>query len=97
MLDKNDLKEIREIVFRYLDPKKDRVFIFGSRTQTTARKFSDVDVGIKSKRKIELSTLSSIMEAFEESNFPYIVEVVDFSTVSRKFQQVAERGIIPLN
>lgn len=97
MIDQKTKKEVKKIIFRFLDPKKYKVFIFGSRALGGGRKFSDIDIGIKSKEEIDSSTLSDIQEAFEESNLPYNVDVVDFSSVSNQFRDVAEAKIIYLN
>jgi len=46
-----DEKEIKEIIFRFLDTKKYQVFIFGSRATGKAKKFSDYDIGIWGKKR----------------------------------------------
>ncbi|MEK7495825.1 MAG: nucleotidyltransferase domain-containing protein [Patescibacteria group bacterium] len=97
MLDAATVLEIKNILFKFLDPQKDKVFIFGSRAVGKARKFSDIDIGVKSERQISLSLLSDIEEAFEESNIPYTVDVVDFSAISKNFENVAIQKIIKLN
>ena len=89
--------QIKNILFKFLDPQKNKVFIFGSRAIGKARKFSDIDIGIKSEKEINTLLLSDIKEAFEESNIPYTVDVVDFSQVSDKFNEVAKQKIIYLN
>lgn len=97
MLDKVTVSKIKKIIFQFLDPQKDRVFIFGSRAIGNGRKFSDIDIGVKSNKQINSITLSDIEEAFEESNIPYTVDVVDFSQVSANFNEVAKQKIIYLN
>ena len=97
MFDQKLKKEIKKIVFRYLDPSKDKIFVFGSRAIGDNRKFSDVDIGIESRRKISSDTVEDIKEAFEESNLPYTVDVVNFSSVTKRFKNVAKQKIIYLN
>ena len=41
--------------------------------------------------------MSNIAEAFEESSIPYMIDVVDFSTISKTFENVASQKIIKLN
>ncbi|MGB9706469.1 MAG: nucleotidyltransferase domain-containing protein [Microgenomates group bacterium] len=94
MLDPRTIKQIREIVFRYLDPQKHKVFIFGSWAEGKARKFSDIDIGVEGEEPLPLLELE---EAFEESDLPYLVEVVNFTHLSEKFKKVAKQKIIPLN
>ena len=97
MLDTATVAEIKNILFKFLDPQKDKAFIFGSRAIGSARKFSDVDIGIKSEKEMDSLLLSNIEEAFEESDIPYTIDVVDFSQVSDKFKELAEQMIINLN
>jgi len=97
MLDTKTVEEIKKIVFTYLDPKTDKAFIYGSRATGGDRKFSDVDIGIVSKRRLDTITLSDIEEAFEESDIPYTVDVVDFSKVTNRFRNLALQKILPLN
>lgn len=97
MLDAATVTEIKNILFKFLDPQKDKVFIFGSRAIGNARKFSDVDIGVKSDKQINLLLLSDIKEAFEESNIPYTIDVVDFSNIAGTFREVSMQKIIKLN
>jgi predicted nucleotidyltransferase len=94
MLEKATLNKIKKIIFRYLNPKDCRVFIFGSWAEGTALKFSDIDIGVEGKGPF--STLE-LEEAFENSDLPYLVEIVNFNHVSEKFKKVAKQKIIPLN
>lgn len=95
MLDTQTLTVVKQILFKYLDPKDHSVFIFGSRATRKHEKYSDIDIGIEgeplsAKMKIEIE------EAFEGSDLPFRVDVVDFSTVNDKFKQVAKQHIITL-
>lgn len=86
-------KEIKEIIFRFLDPKKYQVFIFGSRATGKAKKYSDYDVGILGKKPVPWDILAEIEEMFEESDLPYKVDIVDFSLVSSDFRKMALSNI----
>jgi len=82
-------KEIKRIIFRFLNPKEYQVFIFGSRATGKAKKYSDYDIGILGKKPVPSQIIVLIEEAFEESNLPYKVDIVDFSLVSSKFKKIA--------
>lgn len=82
-------KTIREIIFNFLNPRECQVFIFGSRATGRANKFSDYDIGILSKKPLSFDRLAFIKEAFEESNLPFRVDIIDFSLVSQRFREVA--------
>lgn len=94
MLDNQILEKVKKTIFGYLDPKKHKAFIFGSWVMGKAQKFSDIDIGIEGKEPIPRLELE---EAFEESDLPYLVEIVNFNRVSAKFKKVAKQKIIPLN
>lgn len=82
-------KKIKEIIFKFLDSKDYRLFIFGSRATGKAGKFSDYDIGILGENPLSFGTLALIKEALEDSSLPVAVDVVDFSSVSSDFKKVA--------
>jgi len=82
-------KEIKKIVFRFLDSKKCQAFVFGSRATDKAKKYSDYDIGVSGKKSVPWQKLALINEALEESDLPFKVDVVDFSLVSSDFKKVA--------
>ena len=85
----NSEKEIKDIIFQFLDPKQYQVFIFGSRATGKAPKYSDYDIGIWGKKPLPPKIKILIEEALEESDLPYTVDVVDFSLVPSNFKKVA--------
>lgn len=96
MLDKATKAIIKKTIFSFLNPEDCRVFVFGSQASGRAKKFSDFDIGLKSSKTIPWWKLAAIDEAFEESDLPYTVDVVDFNLVSEKFKKVAEKNLIYL-
>lgn len=86
-------QEILKIIARHLPLENYRVFLFGSRALNRAKKWSDFDIGIEGKSSIPLKTLAKIEVDLEESDIPYIVEVVDFNRVSDKFKNFALNNI----
>ena len=97
MLTDKILNEIRRILFLHITKENNTAFIFGSWSNGTARKFSDIDLGIESAQGVTLGTLGKIREDFENSSLPYSVDIVDFTTVSEKFKNVAKKSLIALN
>jgi len=95
MLDKKILTVVKQILFRYLDPKDYSTFIFGSRATGSDEPYSDIDIGIEGA-PLSAKTLIELQEEFEESDLPFRVDIVDFSTVNDKFKQVAKQHIISL-
>ncbi len=89
-------QEIKKIIFQFLNPLEYKIFIFGSRANNKARKFSDYDIGIIGKKRVPWFILALIEEQFENSDLPFRVDVVDFSLVSPNFRKVALSKIIKL-
>ncbi len=96
-MDMDLLKLIREIVFAHIDSKRYHVFIFGSRAKGAAAKFSDIDVGVEGDSQVSTLVFTELEEAFENSDLPFTVDVVDFTLVSDKFKQIAKQHLISLN
>lgn len=96
-MDTSVIASIKKITFRFLDPKDFKVFIFGSRALGTNRKFSDIDLGIESEKEIPVGLKFEMEEAFENSDLPYKVDIVDFSKVSEDFKNIAKKKVIDLN
>lgn len=97
MLDKQMIEAVKKITFSHIDSQKYKVFIFGSWATNTARKFSDIDIGITGNEPVSLEKLSLLEEAFEESDIPYTVDVVPFLRTSVQFKDVALQHVISLN
>jgi type I restriction enzyme S subunit len=70
------------------------VWVFGSRAKRQAKKYSDLDLAIVSKDPLEISTIASLNEAFEESNLPFKVDVLEWNLLSPSFQKIIEENHI---
>lgn len=88
--------QIKTIIRKYLPEDKYKAFIFGSRATGENLKWSDIDVGIEGKEPIPIMTKVDIEEKLENSDIPYIVDLVDFSHTSGKFRELALKHTIPL-
>ena len=95
MLTPKQLDIIKNILSSKLDPELYSVFIFGSRATGLHEEYSDIDLGIEGK-PLDAKTKIELEEAFEESDLPFSVDLVDFSTVNNKFRQIAKQQIITL-
>ncbi|GAA5818294.1 MAG: nucleotidyltransferase domain-containing protein [Methanobrevibacter sp. CfCl-M3] len=66
------------------------VFVFGSRVKGRNKPFSDLDLAFKCKEKISLERKFNLEIAFEDSNLPYNVDVVDYNRASENFQKIID-------
>lgn len=87
----------KQIVMKKIDNTAYDIFLFGSRADGTAREMSDIDIGIKGKKQLDLITRALLDETFENSIIPYKIDIVDFSTASEKFKSYAMQHAVYWN
>jgi predicted nucleotidyltransferase len=69
------------------------VRVFGSRYNGNVKEYSDLDLTIVGKEKLDWKILADIKEAFEESDLPFRVDLLDWNAISLEFRKViVERG-----
>ena len=63
------------------------VMLFGSRAKSTAKRYSDFDLGIIGERPLSLSELSTLKQIVEEASedLPYFIEVADLKRADSAF------------
>lgn len=66
-------------------------YLFGSYAKGKARKNSDIDIAVKGKKPLPLSTWSNLESEFEESDLPMEVDLVDYSRVQKDFQKIIDK------
>ena len=82
-------KEILQIMGKYLDLTRYRIFFFGSRVSGKGTDRSDIDVGIEGPDPVPAEAMLDIQEEIENLPTLYKVEIVDFRHVPPKFREVA--------
>lgn len=82
-------KEVLDIIGRHIDVGAYSVFFFGSRVEGRGTDRSDIDVGIEGSRPVTQRVIDDILEEIEELPTLYKIDIVDFSSVSEKFRNVA--------
>ncbi len=85
-LSPDQLAEVQAIL-RRLTPEATQVYAFGSRTQGRARKFSDLDLLIKSTAALDFTQLALLEDAFSESNLPFRVDLIDWYAINDEFRE----------
>ncbi|MCS6772359.1 MAG: nucleotidyltransferase domain-containing protein [Kiritimatiellae bacterium] len=73
-----------------------KVLAFGSRVEGNAKAYSDLDLAIVGERVLPFKTVWRLREAFEESDLPFRVDVVDWHAVSEKFRDVIKKRSVPI-
>ena len=85
-------KEIIEIIISVLGSEIS-IFLFGSRAEHTNSEFSDIDIGLFAEDTLNYDDILIIKNKLANSNIPYKVDIVDFSTVDKSFKNIALRKI----
>ena len=69
---------------------------FGSRVKWTAKDYSDLDLAVVGSKPLILRQRHQLAEAFEESDLPIRVDVLDWHTISEEFKRIiaAEYAVI---
>jgi uncharacterized protein len=67
-----------------------RVFAFGSRVNGNPRKYSDIDLAIALPRPLGLRKLRQLKDAFEDSDLPICVDIVDWCLADPGFKAAVE-------
>ncbi len=85
----NDFK--KQIHLLTLEKFKDTdacIFLFGSRVDGTNSIYSDYDLGFFADIDIN-AKIVELKEAFQNSNIPFKIDLVNFSHVSTEFKKIA--------
>jgi type I restriction enzyme S subunit len=70
------------------------VWAFGSRVKGTAKPYSDLDLAIITDSPLPLEVSARLSEAFSESDLPWKVDVVDWSSISEAFKAVIKKHYV---
>ena len=67
---------------------------FGSRATWNAKDYSDLDLAVVGDGPLDWRVMGRLKEAFEESNLPMRVDVLDWHAISESFRNVIERDYV---
>lgn len=87
-LDEKYVDFIKNVIESVLDDAD--IYIFGSRTQGTAQKYSDVDIAVDNKSCINIEDILKLKAIFRNSTFPYKVDIIDLNSADNDFLKIIE-------
>lgn len=73
-----------------------KVWAFGSRVHGTAVRFSDLDLAVEDVKELSLRTFGNLRHAFQESDLPISVDLLDMRTVKGPFKKIVEQQRVPI-
>ncbi len=89
------LRIVHDVLARHL-PDGVRVWVFGSRATWATKDSSDLDLALEGDGEIPPRSLSALEAAFEDSDLPYAVDVVDVNRIGRRFRRIVTEQRVPL-
>ena len=67
------------------------VWAFGSRAKRTAKPYSDLDLALITQQPLSLAQLADLTDAFDASDLPIRVDVVDWAATTEAFRHIIAR------
>ena len=68
----------------------------GSRATGLAKAFSDLDLEVMGDDPLDLLALGHLRDAFDESNLPFAVDIIERASASEAFRRVIDGQARPL-
>lgn len=93
-LDKKHLTVVKDILRQYVPGCE--VLVFGSRLTGQAKSYSDLDLALRGQKKIERKKLIELKDAFEESNLPFRVDILDWHRITESFRKTIQKDFVVL-
>jgi predicted nucleotidyltransferase len=92
MLDINPEHEaiVRAILAQHVPPGVS-VAVFGSRATGKARRYSDLDLALQGGGPLPPSLLADLAEAFDESELPWKVDLLDWAAANEGFRKIVDQ------
>ena len=83
----DQLRIVRDVLRRHL-PDEVKVWVFGSRATWMTKDSSDLDLALEGDTRIAPRNLSALDAAFEDSDLPFAVDIVDVKRIGERFRRI---------
>jgi len=85
-LTQQQLEIVKNILHEYVPDAEVRAF--GSRVTNKVKAYSDLDLVVLPSTKLDLKILYRLRDAFEESELPFRVDVLDWYRITDSFKKI---------
>jgi len=89
-----DLAIVLDILEQHVPDRT--VWAFGSRVTGKARPYSDLDLVIMGKNPLSFALMADLVEAFDQSDLPFKVDIVDWARTDEAFKEIIHKRKIVL-
>ena len=87
------LEVVLQTLNRHVPDREIRVM--GSRAQGQGERFSDLDLVVMGSEPLELRTLGQLRDAFDDSNLPFVVDIIEWASCADGFRRLIETHAKP--
>ncbi len=87
---------IKDMLKKHIPNPDAKFYIFGSRAKGKNRPYSDIDIAIDCP-DMTLDKRLKLLSDFENSTFPYEVDIVDLNTIKENFKNIIKDDLVELN
>jgi len=96
-LDEKHINMIVSIIKKNAELEGCAVYLYGSRVQGKAMRYSDVDIALDCKGQSAPETLKqNVSDLFEKSLLPFSVDIIDINSVSPAFKVKIEKDFVKI-
>jgi predicted nucleotidyltransferase len=92
-LDKKHYAIIGQVLKSQIEQHK--IYVFGSRAKSMARKFSDLDLFLDGE-PLPYEELSKLKDAFSESDLPYFVDILQKHSLSDEMFESIKKDFVEI-
>ncbi len=82
------LETVVAVLERYVPDREVRAI--GSRVTGAVKPFSDLDLVIMGDTPLTLRTLAELRDALDDSDVPFVVDLIEWASASEAFRQMIE-------
>lgn len=83
--------EAKKLILDFMQNEDAKIYLFGSRARNTAVRSSDIDIAIKYNGASNRRKIAALRDELEESNIPYMVDIVDMNEAASDLLAEIER------
>jgi predicted nucleotidyltransferase len=99
-IEEKHLDIVYKILQKHISNRNFKVYVFGSRANGVhLKKSSDLDLALEdpSGAFIETRLIYDLSFDFEESDLPYVVDIIDLNSISETFREaITKQGLLAI-
>ncbi len=95
-LDDKHINFIKNMLKKHIQSPNAKFYIFGSRAKGKYREYSDIDIAIDFPDML-LEQKIKLQSDFENSAFPYEVDIIDLNTIQKDFKDIIKDDLVEFN